>query len=419
MLPIATKIVFSHKRFFASTMVLIFLCSLTGCEKRKLLEPTRAMDADGRSKIKVLLFDNITSCTISGCAAFSVIGVSPHTQADFNKSKQTFDVKIRDGKIIVGAHQFAAELTIQPAEPVALTFNDQTYRGNFKIIAQPDNRSFDVINILPVEAYLAGVIGAEMPAYWEPEALKAQAIAARTYCLYIKNRFGSQRNWDVGRTQAHQVYRGVAAESPTIWDAVNATERKVLLCADKSNTRRIFPTYYSSTCGGHTENSKNVFGDSYSTLAGTSCPYCKAVAKRKFLRWSDVEFTTDEITKKLAKCYPKLKSLGKIKSIEPAKTSNYEKFDRITSVKITGQNGKSEFLRAEDLRLAIDHTGRRIKSTACQILKAGDKFRFVNGTGFGHAVGMCQCGAQAMARTGATSRDILNFYYPGSIVRVY
>ncbi len=419
MLPIATKIAFSHKRFFASTMVLVFFCSLTGCEKRKLIEPTRPMDAGGRSEIKVLLFDNITNCTISGNAAFSVIGVSPPTQADFNKSKQTFDVKIRDGKIIVGAHQFAAELIIRPAEPFALAFNDQTYRGNFKIIAQPDNLSFDVINILPVEAYLAGVIGAEMPAYWEPEALKAQAVAARTYCLYIKNRFGTQRNWDVGRTQAHQVYRGVAAESPTVRDAVNATEGKVLLCADKTNTRQIFPAYYSSTCGGHTENSKNVFGDTYSTLVGTNCPYCKTVAKRSFLRWSGVEFTTDEITKKLAKRYPKLKSLGKIKNIEPAKTSNYKKFDRITSVKITGQNGKIEYLRAEDLRLTIDRTGTKIKSAACQIIKTGDKFQFVNGTGFGHAVGMCQCGAQAMAKTGATSRDILNFYYPGSIVRVY
>jgi len=376
-------------------MVLLFLCSLPGCEKRKLLEPTRAMDADSRSKIKVLLFDNITNCTISGNAAFSVIGVSPHTQADFNK------------------------LTIRPAEPFALTFNDQTYRGNFKLIAQPDNRSFDVINILPVEAYLAGVIGAEMPAYWEPEALKAQAVAARTYCLYIKNRFGTQRNWDVARTQAHQVYRGVSAESPTVRDAVNTTEGKVLFYTSETNTRQIFPAYYSSTCGGHTENSKNVFGDSYPTLSGTNCPYCKTVAKSKFLRWSGIEFTTDEITKKLAKRYPKLKSLGKIKNIEPVKTSNYEKFDRITSVKITGQNGKSEYLRGEDLRLAIDRTGTKIKSAACQIIKTGDKFRFVNGTGFGHAVGMCQCGAQAMARTGATSGDILNFYYPGSIVRVY
>ena len=419
MLPIATKIAFSHKRFFAFIMVSIFLCSLTGCEKRKLIEPTRAMDAPGRSKIKVLLFDNITKSTISGNTAFSVISVSPYTQADFNKSKQTFDVKIRDGKIVVGTHRFAAELTIRPEEPFALAFNDRTYRGNFKLIAQPDNISFDVINILPVEAYLAGVIGAEMPAYWEPEALKAQAIAARTYCLYIKNRFATQRNWDVGSTQAHQVYRGVAAESPTIWDAINTTEGKVLLCADKTNTQRIFPAYYCSTCGGHTENSKNVFGDSYPTLAGTSCPYCKAVAKRKFLRWPGVEFTTDEITKKLAKRYPKLQKLGEIKNIEPAKTSSYEKFDRITSVKITGQNGKSEFLRAEDLRLAIDRTGTKIKSTACKILKTGDKFRFVNGTGFGHAVGMCQCGAQAMARMGATSKDILNFYYPGSIVRVY
>ena len=78
------------------------------------------------------------------------------------------------------------------------------------------------------------------------------------------------------------------------------------------------------------------------------------------------------------------------------------------------------FLRAEDLRLSLDPGGRKIKSTTCKIISMGDDFAFVSGRGFGHGVGMCQNGAQGLARKGKNSREILFYYYPNSeIVPVY
>ena len=92
----------------------------------------------------------------------------------------------------------------------------------------------------------------------------------------------------------------------------------------------------------------------------------------------------------------------------------------MTLVKLVGSSGKSDFLRAEDFRLTIDPTGNKIKSTICQIINEGDKWEFLAGRGYGHGVGMCQCGAQAMAREGNTAEQILSHYYYGSkIVRVY
>ncbi len=77
-------------------------------------------------------------------------------------------------------------------------------------------------------------------------------------------------------------------------------------------------------------------------------------------------------------------------------------------------------LRAEDLRLAIDPTGRRIKSTACHIVTWGDGWAFLSGRGWGHGVGLCQCGAEGLARLGKTADEILQYYYPGSqIVSLY
>jgi stage II sporulation protein D len=103
-----------------------------------------------------------------------------------------------------------------------------------------------------------------------------------------------------------------------------------------------------------------------------------------------------------------------------ARESNYGKFSRLTLVKLVGPTGRSDFLRAEDLRLTIDPSGRKLRSTICRVTNTGDKWTFLSGRGYGHGVGMCQCGAQAMAREGKPAEQILLYYYPYSkIVNVY
>jgi stage II sporulation protein D len=216
------------------------------------------------------------------------------------------------------------------------------------------------------------------------------------------------------KTAAHQVYRGVREEYTQIWDAVNQTKGQVLVCKQSDGTENIFPTYYSSTCGGHTENSKNVFGDSFEPLIGVPCPYCKNVARPNMFIWPMIQFDNTYVIKRLLTRYPNLKHLGKITNIESVEPSNYENFSRLTKIKLHGSNGKSDFLRAEDFRLAIDPTGRKLQSAICRIVKRGDKWEFSSGRGWGHGVGMCQCGAQGMARQGKNAKQILYHYYPDS-----
>jgi stage II sporulation protein D len=118
--------------------------------------------------------------------------------------------------------------------------------------------------------------------------------------------------------------------------------------------------------------------------------------------------------------YPQLQALGRVTGISVTKKSSYEGFSRMTMMKLTGSSGKSDFLRAEDLRLTIDPSGNRLRSTSCQIRSAGDRWMFLLGRGYGHGVGMCQYGAQGMAREGKSGEEILLYYYPGAgIVRVY
>lgn len=412
-LPIAGKSTFRHTAV-AVLLLAVFICLWVGCEKRELIEPTPGMDISERLWMRVLLFENIRVCTLAAPAGFSAVDAVTWSRTDFGKKDGAVEVGVSAGRIIIGGRFFGREVTIRPGRPFIVSVNGERYRGNLRLIARSDGQSFDVMNVVPVEAYLAGVVGSEMPSYWEPEALKAQAIASRTYGLFIKRSFGAGRKWDVRKTQANQVYGGVSAESATIWAAVNETASLVLTCKGADGQEGIFPTYFSSTCGGHTQSSNDVFGDSYGPLGGVSCGYCRDVAKMSFYFWPMAEYEAGQVSDRLIKRYPKLAGLKEIEAIEPFKVSEYGKFGRITSARLIGKEGKSGYLRGEDLRLTVDPSGTKIRSAACEILKVGDKFRFYAGRGYGHGVGMCQCGAQGMARRGKSSEEILSYYYPGS-----
>jgi stage II sporulation protein D len=413
----------SRGRHFESirkiAVLLFLLMILNGCRRRQLPTPTPEMDIESQFWVKILLLDNVEGCTVKIDSSFSIAD-DPNLQtqlpkARFDQIDTPISIQLIDGEISIGGRPFMnEEVTIVPDEPYIFKLNGDEYRGKLKLIINPEEGSFDAINLVPPEPYLAGVIGAEMPSYWEPEALKAQAIASRTYCFYIKRRFGSNRKWDMKKTASHQVYRGVSAESPQIWDIVNQTRGQVLVCKQTDGAEDIFPAYYSSVCGGQTENSENVFGDSFQPLTGVACPYCKDVAKPKFFSWPLIQFAKADIINKLFQRYPKLKELGDITNIEPAEQSDYGEFSRLTRVKLTGLNGKSDFLEAENFRLAIDPTGRKLRSTICEIVKLGDKWGFLSGRGWGHGVGMCQCGAEGMARQGKNAEQILSYYYPDS-----
>lgn len=404
--------------------VLVFgLSILGGCKSRQYTTPTIQMDMDARFWVRVLLLDGVKSCAFKTISPFSVSKGPPIPQTQtarirFDNVNVPVSIGLTNGRISVDGQSFMSrEVILLPDDPYVFSLNGNDYRGNLKLIVNADGSAFDAINLVPPEPYLAGVVGAEMPDYWEAEALKVQAIAARTYCFYIKKRFGVNRNWDVKQTAASQVYRGLSAESTRVWKAVNQTRGKVLTCKHADANDDIFPAYYSSTCGGHTEDSVNVFGDSFAPLTGVPCPHCEKVAAPKLFFWPMIRFHKAEVEAKLFGKYPALKNLGKIARIGPAGQSDYEEFSRLTRIEIVGSNGQSDFLRAEDFRLTVDSTGRKLKSSICKIMNWDNSWAFLSGRGWGHGVGMCQYGAEGMARNGDSTEEILAHYYPTSKIK--
>ncbi len=386
----------------------------SGCEKRQAEKLTPDMNSVEDSWVRVLLINDTNSFDIVCKSGLTIKNAEQRENtlffADNSKCSVNYD---SNSYSIGGSVMDCNDLVIHPNEPYVLNINGQPYRGNFKIIGNEDSKTFDVINHVPLEPYLAGVVGAEMPSYWEPEALKVQAITCRTYCLYIKERFGEGRHYDLSKTQANQVYLGVKAENKQIWDAVNNTKGGVLT-VEQEGKRDIFPTYYSAVCGGHTEDAEHVFGESVIPLHGVKCPYCKKVAKPKSFFWPKYEIEKQKAKRKLFARYESLKELVDINDIKIISRTDHGNYSRITKIKLIGTNGKSDFLRAEDFRLCLDSSGQKIKSTIFKLRETEDKLIFYDGRGWGHGVGLCQCGAQYLARTGKTAEEILYYYFPGA-----
>jgi stage II sporulation protein D len=391
-----------------------------GCITSEQPQDIAIRQSPGQYAVRVLLDDEVRAASLKVDSPYRLVSVDTTEVFSAQETTDTINIEPGDEGIKIGQQLFRTKhLIIEPQDSLPFTINNQSYRGSLELVVNADSNSMTAINNVPLETYLAGVVAAEMPSYWETEALKAQAIAARTYCLYIKSRFGKNRLWDVRTTQANQVYRGVAAETMRTTNAVNSTAGMVLCCEQESGACEQFPAYYSSVCGGHTENAQDVFGESWAALEGVDCPYCKEITKPDLFYWPMAKFDKKYATERIIDRYPNLKDLVTIEKIEPAKENIYNNnFKRIVSVKLTGSAGKTASLRAQDLCLAIDPTGTKIQSTSCTIVSLKDEFMFVAGKGFGHGVGLCQYGARELARQGKTAQEILNFYYPNSRIKI-
>jgi stage II sporulation protein D len=219
----------------------------------------------------------------------------------------------------------------------------------------------------------------------------------------------------VRSTQADQVYKGIEAESPRIWSVVEKTKGQVLISPQSNIRYGLFPTYFSSTCGGHTFSGSDVFEEDFEPLKAVRCPHCEKTAPARHFRWQEVSISKDELYTKLCQRYPNLTQLEGLKTVEITRFAQKEEFFKFLRVDLIGTNGKSNWLRGEDFRFVVGAS--KVKSTVCRIEDTGKNIRFYSGSGYGHNVGMSQYGTQAMAREGKNYKQILNFYYPGAILK--
>jgi stage II sporulation protein D len=284
-------------------------------------------------------------------------------------------------------------IKIIPKKNAAIFINKSRFRGIVHII-RTEKLKLLVVNHLDIEKYLYGVLYHEVPYRWPMEALKAQAIAARTFALYrIENM--RDRDYDVTSDIYAQVYGGRRSERRSTRKAVNRTRGKVLTYKGS-----IIPAYYHSMCGGYTENAKNVFDIKLPPLAGKACRFCKAAPH---MSWK-ARLSYREIEKRLSKYGITVKGLSYI--VEGKR----DKSGRLKSVKVKGRKGVKE-IKGYKFRLALGPNVIKSANFTIRVTSKGVMFR---GKGWGHGVGMCQWGVFGMAKRRFNYKEILKFYYPGT-----
>lgn len=262
---------------------------------------------------------------------------------------------------------------------------------------------------MSLEEYLVGVVAAEMPASFDLEALKAQAVVARTYVARQLPALGGTGCSDVpgahvctnpahcqaweeeSRSLARWEKKGAVSYLNKIRQAVRETAGLVI-----THDNLPVDAVYHSTCGGHTEDSENVWSNALPYLRGVPCSYCNDS------RWSQTRytFTSEEFSAAvlpLVSAVPVSSAGAPLLSAAARSTSG-----RVNSLKVAGKT-----LSGRDLRSALN-----LPSTNFSWETDGGKIIFTT-RGYGHGVGLCQYGADGMAAAGHNFEQILAYYYTG------
>ncbi len=337
--------------------------------------------------------------------------------------------------------------SLSSANPNSVKIGTSLYRGQIEF-NRLSGSDMTIINVLPFEEYLYGVVPNEMPAYSNIEALKTQAVAARTYSYKSINKH-SKYGFNLCATTDCQVYKGYSSENANTNKAVDETRDMVV-----TYNGALAETVFSASTGGRTEDAANVWGN--------SIPYLKSVedkyesGKSYNYNWT-MKFTADEISTKL-KSY----GLGTVTGIQITK---YSAAGRPIEMVITGTlkpegvtitkdrcrtflslpsqmynissdvnlnvqvNNKTENVSLSQIKV-ITKDGEQTYTNPSQtvtIISADGKESTVSaspaeyvftGKGWGHAVGMSQEGAMGMAKAGFTYEQILTHYYTGTKVEI-
>lgn len=279
--------------------------------------------------------------------------------------------------------------------------------------------AIDLVCHIELERYLPGVLAKELYNTWTLETHMAQAIAARSYALCEMSR-STTRHFDVVAGELSQAWIGVTNHA-TSNEATTRTRGMVLLYGG-----RVVPAYYSSTCGGQPANAVDAISDnpfnSIPPLEVTAASVRDCCRTAPTWRWT-MNLPTAESARRIAGWAraerPALAKLDGLRSIE---VGSRNAAGRPVSFTISDSRGQSFGIPAERLRWAFNAEVPGLPTVRNRV-KSADFAPTVSpisvalaGRGFGHGVGLCQFGAEALSRSGRTWRDLLTIYYPASSV---
>ena len=304
-------------------------------------------------------------------------------------SGRRHEVSARGAQVLVdgvpGPAEFAGPLKLDGRE----------LAGRLELFA--DQGALVAVNVVDLEDYVAAVVASEVPSSWPADALRAQAVAARTFAVAQKISQGPGARAHLGASVLDQVYRGTAHPHPATLKAARDTGGEVLTWGAAP-----IAAYFSASCGGKSESAEVAFH-----LSPGSTPY---------LRGGDPDEDEHPWTKRipLAEISAALRKSGRIKSeVQGLRIASRTASGRAQTMALQTKGG-ARSLAAVELRQILGY--RELPSLFFEVEAEGNSAVF-KGRGSGHGVGLCQWGARGRALKGEGYRAILAHYYPGAEIR--
>lgn len=368
--------------------VFISVVAVSGCTpSQKYLEKQgKAIITDDSAQIKVLLLKSNTPVYVSSKTRIVVTDMKTHKKLLNGKNK----------KLTFVPEKVNNSVQIESWDS-PLSLNDKPYRGIIEI--HNVNGKIFAVNVLRMEEYLQGVVSSEMSPSWPIEAIKAQAVAARTYAYYNLQDKNEKSIYDLDSTTKFQVYKGISAETDHTNQAVKNTAGVIMTYENKP-----ILSVFHSTSGGRIIDNKYVWnGEDLPYLEDRVIPYGKS---SPHYNWT---YTLEmyQVKQLLSKRYS---NVGLISGISFRKHQK-----RVVEVLITHTNGRIK-MTGNEFRTLIGAS--KVKSQLFTAKRTGKSLILV-GHGWGHGVGMCQYSAKEMAERGKEYKTILKYFYKDiSIVKL-
>ncbi|OGF46035.1 MAG: hypothetical protein A2452_12480 [Candidatus Firestonebacteria bacterium RIFOXYC2_FULL_39_67] len=342
-------------------------------------------DKGKKDPIRLLLVKNAGSVDVVVNGAFKIDGAS-----DASFGPKGFKVDIDNNSIVIEGKSYGSKVKILPTNN-KFHLNGNEFRGS--LVFYISDGKLNAVEDFSMEEYLYGVVGREMSGSSPIEALKAQAVAARTFGYYEAG-LRRTKEYDIDNLRQSQAYSGTESENHNSIEAVDLTSGEIM----KYKGEPIFAAF-AANCGGYTEDNREVFGNKLPYLQAVPCTFCKHYPHASWREEIDTSYIVSSLKRKGF-------DVDRISNIDITDTS---KAGRVKQISIITDKGRIT-MSTNEFRLAVGSD--KFKSARFTVRSRGDSLLFT-GKGWGHGVGMCQDGADGMAKAGSSYRRILTRYYTG------
>lgn len=312
----------------------------------------------------------------------------------FNNKSQQYEGRKNLKFRCQSAQLKSSQLLASVSSPTGLvSWGKGKFQGELQLVSDPESTDCHLINKIPMESYIATLLSKEMNGTWPVEALKAQAVAARTYAY---QRMNSEAVYHLESSEKDQVSGTFLDITEKTLIAAKGTEGEILV----GPSGKITPAFFHSKCGGKTYRPDQVWGGVEEGYQQVECTFCQNTGKRPWKHELGKDKLTSMLERVLDRYYSDKLADREVKVLKDSPEKSELRFYSGSKLHVV----KKAYLR---------HLfGRELLPSNNFTLKENTKGFHIQGEGYGHGVGMCQLGALELAKRGYTYKEILGHYFP-------